>query len=248
MERPGPQTLLKTINDSLGHALGDRLLVTLAQRLRAALRDSDTVARMGGDEFIFILPGLRQAADAARPAEKLLEAIRSPVRIEEQELFLTASVGVSVYPADGHEHDMLLRHADTALYRAKARGRNRFELFDRSMTAQAAAKVTLEADLRRACDQDELTLVYQPQLNFRSGEVLGFEALMRWRHPQRGLIPPDTFIPLAEESGLISALGIWALRRACRDLIAWEQRFREPLRIAVNVSPRQRPFSAPFSF
>jgi diguanylate cyclase (GGDEF)-like protein/PAS domain S-box-containing protein len=229
----------KTVNDSLGHAMGDRLLVELSRRLRSCLRDSDTVARMGGDEFIFILPGLHGREDAARPVRKLLEAIRVPVRIEEQELFVTSSVGVSVYPVDGQQRDRLLRHADAALYRAKARGRNRYELYEPAMSADAAARVSLDADLRRACGQDELRMVYQPQINLRTGRVVGFEALMRWRHPRLGLVPPGTFIPIAEETGLINSLGEWALRESCRAMVAWARHSQGPLRIAVNVSPRQ---------
>ena len=229
----------KTVNDCLGHAKGDRLLVALSERLRACLRDSDTVARMGGDEFIFILPGLRSQADAAEPAQKLLEAARQPVRLDGQELFVTASIGVSVFPDDGRERDLLLRHADAALYRAKSRGRNRFELFDPGLAAQAAARVRLDADLRRASEQNQLQLVYQPQINLRTGKVVGFEALMRWHHPQLGLITPGTFIPIAEESGLISTLGVWALREACRDVTGWDASGMGPLRIAVNVWPRQ---------
>ena len=229
----------KTINDSLGHAIGDRLLVTLSRRLQASLRDSDTVARMGGDEFIFVLPGLERPEDAMTPMRKLLEAVREPVRIDEQELYVTASIGAAVCPNDGQERDMLLRHADAALYRAKARGRNRFELFDHGLALQAATRVRLDADLRRADDRNELSLVYQPQINFRTGKVLGFEALMRWHHPQLGSISPASFIPIAEETGLITTLGAWALERACGDLVAWDRSGMGPLRMAVNVSPRQ---------
>jgi diguanylate cyclase (GGDEF)-like protein len=229
----------KAINDSLGHAMGDRLLVALSRRLHASLRESDTVARMGGDEFIFILPGLHQPEDAQIPLRKLLEAVRAPVRLDEQELYVTASIGAAVFPTDGQEHDRLLRHADAALYRAKARGRNRFELFDHGLALQAATRVRLDADLRRADARGELRLVYQPQVNFRTGKVLGFEALMRWDHPQLGPVAPATFIPIAEETGLISSLGAWALERACRDLVAWDRTGMGPLRIAVNVSPRQ---------
>ena len=229
----------KTINDSLGHAVGDRLLVSLSRRLRASLRESDTVARMGGDEFIFILPGLNRPEDALAPVRKLVEALRAPVWIDGHELHVTASIGVAVHPGDGQDRDLLLRHADSALYRAKARGRNRFELYDPSLASENAARVRLDADLRAAGGTDELSLAYQPQVNFRTGRVLGFEALMRWDHPQLGLVAPDTFIPIAEESGQIASLGIWALERACRDMKTWDRCGIGPLRLAVNVSQRQ---------
>ncbi|MGD9512359.1 MAG: EAL domain-containing protein, partial [Geminicoccaceae bacterium] len=229
----------KAINDSLGHGMGDRLLQVLSTRLQASLRDSDTVARMGGDEFIFILPGLQRQEDAIAPAEKILEATRKPVRLDGQELFVTASIGIAAYPADGENRDLLLRHADTALYRAKARGRNRFELFERHFAAQAAARVELDRDLRRALVRGELALVYQPQINLRTGQIVGAEALMRWHHPRLGLVPPNSFIPIAEESGLISALGTWALRTACQAMLSWDRSGLALERIAVNVSPRQ---------
>jgi diguanylate cyclase (GGDEF)-like protein/PAS domain S-box-containing protein len=229
----------KAINDSLGHGMGDRLLKILSARLQASLRDSDTVARMGGDEFIFILPSLQRPEDATAPARKLLEAMREPVRLDGHELFVTASVGIAVYPGDGEDRDLLLRHADAALYRAKARGRNRFELFEPGLAAQAAARVELDRDLRRALARGEIALVYQPQVNLRTGRIVGVEALMRWHHPRLGLVPPSTFIPIAEESGLISGLGAWALRTACHAMMAWDGSSLGPPRIAVNVSPRQ---------
>lgn len=229
----------KAINDSLGHGMGDRLLKVLGTRLQASLRDSDTVARMGGDEFIFIIPGLQRPEDATAPAQKLLEAMCKPVRLDGHELFVTASVGIAVYPADGEDRDLLLRHADAALYHAKARGRNRFELFEPGLAAQAAARVELDRDLRGALARGELALVYQPQVNLRTGRVVGIEALMRWHHPRLGLVPPSTFIPIAEESGQISALGAWALRTACHAMLSWGGSGLAPGRIAVNVSARQ---------
>ena len=226
----------KAINDSLGHGLGDRLLQVLSARFQASLRDSDTVARMGGDEFIFILPGLQRQEDATAPAQKLLEAMREPVRLDGHELCVTASIGIAVFPAHGGDRDLLLRHADAALYRAKARGRNRFEPFEPELAAQTAARVELERDLRRALACGELGLVYQPQVNLRTGRIVGVEALMRWHHPRLGLVPPSSFIPIAEESGLISALGAWALRDACLAMLAWDGSGRGPQRVAVNVS------------
>jgi diguanylate cyclase (GGDEF)-like protein/PAS domain S-box-containing protein len=229
----------KAINDSLGHGLGDRLLQVLSARFQASLRDSDTVARMGGDEFIFILPGLQRQEDATGPAQKLLEAMREPVWLDGHELYVTASIGIAVFPAHGEDRDLLLRHADAALYRAKARGRNRFEPFEPELAAQTAARVELDRDLRRALARGELALVYQPQVNLRTGRIVGVEALMRWHHPHLGLVPPSRFIPIAEESGLISALGTWALRDACLAMQVWDSSGRGPQRVALNVSLRQ---------
>lgn len=229
----------KAVNDSLGHGVGDRLLQTLSRRLQRSLRNSDTVARMGGDEFIFILPGLQSQEDATALAQKLVEIVREPVRLGERELHVTASIGVAVYPIAGGDRDALLRHADAALYRAKASGRDRVELFDHAAAAQTEGRTRLGRDLRRALGRKQLALVYQPQIALRSGQIVGLEALMRWHHPRLGLVPPATFIPMAEESGLITTLELWALRQACRDMVALEGSSAAAARLALNVSARQ---------
>ena len=228
----------KSVNDSLGHAVGDRLLVALSRRLQACLRESDTVVRMGGDEFIVILPGLRRPEDALHPLRKLLESVRAPLSLDGQELSVTASVGVAVYPSDGRDREQLLRHADVALYRAKARGRNRMEIYEPSLASEAAMREQLDRDLRHACSSGELALVYQPQVNIRSGRVVGFEALLRWHHPQHGVIAPATIMPLAEETGQVAMLGLWAIERACRDMAHGDRSATSALRMAVNLPLR----------
>lgn len=229
----------KSVNDSLGHAAGDELLVTLARRFTARLRESDTVARMGGDEFIFVLTGLREPRDVLRPAAKLLAAARVPMRVQGHELRLSASLGVSLFPVDGLAQEVLLKRADTALYRAKARGRNRCELFDQAMTAGTAARAALEAELAQACEGNQLLLLYQPQIDLHSGALLGFEALPRWQHPRRGLIGPEVFLPAAEQADLIGSVGLWILQRACRDLAQWQMADGAALRVAINIGQRQ---------
>ena len=229
----------KSVNDSLGHAVGDRLLIALSRRLQACLRDSDTIVRMGGDEFIVILPGLRRPEDALHPLRKLLESVRAPLSLDGQELSMTASIGVAVYPSDGRDRDQLLRHADVALYRAKARGRNRMEIYEPALASEAAMRERLDRDLRHAWSSGELALAYQPQINFRTGRIVGFEALLRWHHPQHGVIAPASIMPLAEETGQAATLGLWAIERACRDMAHWDRAGIAPVRMAVNVSLRQ---------
>ncbi|HEX6112078.1 MAG TPA: EAL domain-containing protein [Geminicoccaceae bacterium] len=229
----------KMINDTLGHTIGDTLLVALSRRLCTAVRAEDTVARMGGDEFIFILRGLRSAEDAVKPAQKILEAIRPPFHVGGHELHVTASIGISLYPADGPGPDQLLKCADLALYRAKDRGRDRIQLYNPTLNVRVFEQMVLEKRLRRAIEQRQFVLVYQPQVGLDGGEVVGFEALLRWRHPELGLVPPDEFVPLAEENGLIEPLGSWVLRTACSQHRAWREAGHPALRLAVNVSARQ---------
>ena len=229
----------KMINDTLGHTIGDSLLVAVSRRLRGSLRQDDTVARMGGDEFIFILRGLRCSDDAVKPAQKVLSAIRPPFHVQGHELHITASIGVSVYPADGVAPEQLLRCADVALYRAKDAGRNRLELYNPTMNARIVQEMALESELRRAVEQQQFDLVYQPQVDLESGRVVGIEALLRWHHPERGVVPPDQFMPLAEDSGLIHRLGMWVLRTACLQHRAWREAGLPRLRLAVNMSARQ---------
>jgi diguanylate cyclase (GGDEF)-like protein len=229
----------KIINDTLGHTIGDALLIALSRRLRASVRDEDTVARMGGDEFIFILRGLRNAEDAVKPAQKILEAIRPPFHIHGHELHVTASIGIGLYPGDGLGSDQLLKCADMALYRAKERGRNRLQLYNPTLNVRVVEQMVLEKHLRRALEQDQFRLVYQPQVALDSGQVVGVEALIRWRHPELGVISPDDFVPLAEENGLIEPLGLWVLRTACMQHRAWREAHISGLRLAVNMSARQ---------
>ena len=229
----------KAINDSLGHAMGDALLVQLGERLRQAVRAEDTVARMGGDEFIMILRGLRRPQDATVPARKIMNSLEAPMRLEGHELRVTASLGISLFPNDADDMDSLLRHADMALYWAKAQGRNTYRLYDAALQSDAAERVRLENDLRRALGAAQLSLVYQPQLEVETGRVVGFEALMRWSHPERGAVPPDRFIGLAEDCGLIGELGALLLDRTAFDLDGWRRRDFVPGRLAINISPLQ---------
>ncbi|HSA80238.1 MAG TPA: EAL domain-containing protein [Geminicoccaceae bacterium] len=229
----------KIINDTLGHSIGDALLIALGRRLRASVRDEDTVARMGGDEFIFVLGGLKSAEDAVKPAQKILEAIRPPFHIHGHELHVTASIGIGLYPGDGLGSDQLLKCADMALYRAKERGRNRLQLYNPTLNVRVVGQMVLEKHLRHALERDQFQLVYQPQVALDSGQVVGVEALIRWRHPELGLISPEDFVPLAEDNGLIEPLGLWVLRTACTQYRAWREEHLSGLRLAVNMSARQ---------
>ncbi len=229
----------KTINDSLGHLLGDQLLKRVAARLRGALRDDDTVARLGGDEFVILLPEVPDLADAAHVADKLMAALAPPFQVGEHELHVTGSLGVSLFPRDGDDAETLLKYADTALYKAKDAGRNVYRFFSPDMDARAHHRLKLENELRGALGRGELLLHYQPKLALQGGEVVGVEALARWQHPVEGLIPPDQFIPLAEETGLIMDIGAWVLMEACRQLGCWRAAGLTHLRMAVNLSARQ---------
>ena len=230
----------KIINDTLGHAVGDHLLRAVSARLRECCqRNQDTVARLGGDEFVILLPELDAAQDAVRIAQKIIDNFASAFVIPEHELFISTCVGISISPDDGVDGDTLIRNADMAMYRAKEEGRNRYQLYNPTMNARAAQRLALETSLRRALERQEFFLNYQPKVNVKSGRVVSFEALLRWQHPELGLIPPKQFIPLAEETGLIVPLGEWVLRTACAQNRAWQDAHYPPLRVAVNFSPRQ---------
>lgn len=229
----------KNINDSLGHETGDLLLRGVADRLRANVRETDTVARISGDEFMLVLPGLTNIDDARRIAEKILAGFRSPLIIAGQELYVSASIGLTVYPHDAKDVEGLLRNADVAMYRAKEVGRNAYQFYAAEMTELAQEHLQLEGALRRALERGEFVLHYQPTLVLATGDVIGAEALLRWRHPERGLVEPGQFVRLAEETGLIVPIGEWALRTACAQCVAWESEGLGPLRLAVNISPRQ---------
>jgi diguanylate cyclase (GGDEF)-like protein/PAS domain S-box-containing protein len=226
----------KNINDSLGHAIGDRLLQSVTQRLLTCVRNSDTVSRQGGDEFVILLSEVNHPQDAAVSAEKILRALSAPHRIEGHELLVAASIGIVTYPDDGSDAQTLLKHADFAMYHAKAGGRNTYQFFRSEMNVHAVERQRLESGLHRAIERHEFVLHYQPKVNLESGAVVGVEALIRWRHPQRGLVPPAQFIPIAEESGFIVAIGRWVLREACRQTRAWRDAGLPPMRVAINVS------------
>ncbi|MEY8878242.1 MAG: putative bifunctional diguanylate cyclase/phosphodiesterase [Leptothrix sp. (in: b-proteobacteria)] len=231
----------KTVNDTLGHSAGDQLLIEAAQRLQGCVRSYDTVARLGGDEFAVVLPDVRQAIDVATVAGKIILAMSAPFRLGENELFVSASIGIAVCPGDADSADLLMRHADIALFEAKAKGRANFQFYSADLTLRAQERLGLEADLRRALPRGELSLHYQPKIRIEDGRVTGAEALLRWMQPERGMVAPDRFIGIAEDSGLIVPIGSWVLRESCRTACAWN-RTRHPadiLKIAVNLSPRQ---------
>jgi diguanylate cyclase (GGDEF)-like protein len=229
----------KQINDSLGHSVGDELLRAMGKRVHEAVREGDTLARLGGDEFTLLLPGIHNASEAARIAQKLLEAVRRPFDLQGRELFVTTSIGISTYPEDGVDAESLIRSADVAMYRAKEQGRDRFQLYAPAMNAQAVERMGLEHGLRKALSQDQLVIHYQPILEVATGRIHGTEALLRWRHPELGLVPPDDFIELAEMTGLITPMGPWILEEACGRTRAWQRGTRFYFSIAVNLSARQ---------
>jgi EAL domain-containing protein (putative c-di-GMP-specific phosphodiesterase class I) len=203
------------------------------------MRAADTVARIGGDEFVVLLGDLERPETARHVAQKVLEALSAPLELDGNTLQVTPSIGIAVYSADGEDVETLMRNADTAMYHAKQVGRNNFQFFTQAMNDAAQQKLQLEGDLRRAVERGELELHYQPQLDLRSGGIVGFEALVRWRHPQRGMVAPSEFIPAAEETGLIGALGAWVLRAACTQAVAWHRAGHAQLQVAVNCSARQ---------
>jgi diguanylate cyclase (GGDEF)-like protein len=225
----------KFINESLGPTAGDHVLKELAERLLVSLYAGDTVCRQGGDEFIILLPNT-DAEGAAHVAKKLLEIIAQPFNFNNQRIVLTASIGISVYPQDGHHFEQLAQSADAALYRAKHEGRNNFQFFARQMHEQANDVLQLENELRNAIEHQEFLLHYQPQYDSKSSQIVGLEALIRWQHPKKGLVSPATFIPIAEESGLITEIGDWVLRTAVQQLAAWQGAGLKAVPVAVNLS------------
>ena len=236
----------KLVNDSLGHEIGDKLLKVAAERMQSTIRHIDTISRLGGDEFIVLLSQIVAAEDAARVAEKLIAAVSQPYRIEEHELLLTASVGISIYPDSGTEANSLLRNADASMYSAKEAGRNRYRFYSEDLTSRVTERLSLERDLRRAIERDEIFVVYQPQIELATRRVIGAEALMRWRHPGRGLVLPVSFIPVAEDSGLILSLGEHILRESCVQARQWCDRYGFDVGVAVNISAvqfRQKDFT-----
>jgi diguanylate cyclase (GGDEF)-like protein/PAS domain S-box-containing protein len=229
----------KLVNDGLGHNAGDELLKVVAERMSGCLRASDTVGRFGGDEFVLLLHEPASVVDAAPVLERVREAVLQSISVSGQEVQVSCSIGVAVYPNDGGDAGTLLMNADAAMYRAKELGKNNIQFYTREMNASIEEKLVLLEGLRCALDDGQFRLVYQPKVDLRTGRVFGVEALVRWDHPEHGVIGPDRFIPLAEESGMIIALGDWVLRSACAQNRAWQRAGLAPLRISVNVSPRQ---------
>ena len=229
----------KIINDSLGHNIGDQLLQAVASRIAACVRESDTVARLGGDEFTVLLPRLHHSQDVAPIASKIIDAVRYPFHIEGRELYTTTSIGISVYPEDGSDAETLIKNADTAMYQAKELGRDNYQLFNANVNAKALHRIALEHGLRRALASDELRMHYQPIFDLRQGRITGMEALLRWTHPQMGPIPPAMFIPIAESTGGMAAIGSWALRQACLQAKQWHDAGHRTLSLAVNLSVTQ---------
>ncbi|MDY0212230.1 MAG: EAL domain-containing protein [Desulfuromonadaceae bacterium] len=231
--------LFKNINDTLGHIVGDKVLLLFAERINKVLRDNAMVSRFGSDEFLLLIEGVNTTADIIAVVDRVVESIGEPVNIEGFEISATVSIGISVAPDDDSDVDQLIRYADTAMYRAKERGRNCYQFFTPDMHQRARQRLSLEGALRRAVERKELMLRYQPQVDMRSGRVLGCEALLRWHHPERGMVPPAEFIGLAEEIGLIHEIGAWVLEEACRQVGIWQHQGYADLTIAVNVSPLQ---------
>jgi len=229
----------KLVNDSLGHAGGDELLKDAALRLQASVRPGDTVARISGDEFAVVLADLARADDAALVAQKIIDQFARPFRVAGRELFVTASIGIAAYPADGDDAESLLGAADAAMYRAKQAGRNGFQFFTADINQRTRARAQVGSELRRALERQEFVLAYQPKFDLRTGTPCGAEALLRWRHPERGLVSPAEFILILEETGLIVPVGEWVLEQVCRDLKAWEAAGLPRFPVAVNLSARQ---------
>ena len=228
----------KHINDSLGHATGDKLLKSVTERLKQCVRESDTVSRQGGDEFVILLAENNNSEDAALSAQKILEALQAPHLIDKKQLHISTSIGISVYPADGANADSLLKNADTAMYHAKEKGRNNFQFFTADMNARAVERLIIEANLRIALEKQQFILLYQSKVNINTGQITGAEALLRWQHQDWGEVVPDIFVPVAEDCGLIVPIGRWVLRQACVQAKIWHD-MGLSITIAVNISAQE---------
>jgi diguanylate cyclase (GGDEF)-like protein len=229
----------KQINDTLGHEAGDQLLQEVATRLKGCVRESDTVARLGGDEFVVLLPQMEDEKHAALVAQKILAAAAKPFTLVGQEFRVTASIGISTYPQDGLDEQTLTKNADIAMYQAKAEGRNNFQFYSDKINANSLERLALESSLRHALERNEFRLHYQAKRDIASGKITGMEALLRWQHPDLGIVAPMQFIPVAEETGLIVPIGKWVLKTVCLQSVAWRNQGLPPLSIAVNLTPRQ---------
>ena len=227
----------KDINDTLGHPAGDALLQIVAERLKVCIRRSDTVARVGGDEFAIIQTNLVYSNGILVLAKRLIDTIAKPFEVEGERVFTGTSIGITIFPHDDEDADKLLKNADLALYRAKQEGRNKFQLYDPEMNAEIQARKALEQDIREALDNAQFFLCYQPQLELSSGRISGAEALVRWRHPERGMVSPAEFIPVAEQTGLILQLTEGVLLEACTQIRAWQDAGLPPIRVSINLSP-----------
>ncbi|MFO7643667.1 MAG: EAL domain-containing protein [Desulfosarcina sp.] len=229
----------KAINDSLGHDAGDELLKKMGRRIGESLRESDIVARLGGDEFIMLLPEITEETQVTTVAGKILAAVARPFTLAEQEFHITISIGIAMFPADGEDEQTLMKSADTAMYHAKEGGKNSFRFYSEKLNTDSLERLTLESSLRKALENNEFRLFYQSKQDMTTDRITGIEALLRWQHPDLGLIPPMQFIPLAEENGLIVPIGRWVFKTACRQNLAWQNQGFPKLSMAVNISKRQ---------
>jgi diguanylate cyclase (GGDEF)-like protein len=229
----------KTVNDAFGHQYGDQLLKLTSERLQGCIRSSDTFARVGGDEFVFLLEDISPPGYGAQVAENVFRALAVPFNFRGTDIYITTSIGISIFPENGEDAETLLQHADVAMHRAKAQGKSNYQYFSENMAVSALERVSLASRLRTVVDDGELEIYYQPQFNVGIGRVIAVEALLRWKHPEHGVISPTKFIPLAEETGLIVSIGEWVLRKACEQNMAWLKKGYPPIRMAVNLSERQ---------
>jgi len=229
----------KVINDTLGHAVGDKLLQGIGKRLVKIIRRCDTIARLGGDEFVVLLPQIKKAKHATKVAKRIIDTLKSPFYVENSELYISPSIGIVTYPYHGKEVKSLLKNADTAMYKAKEEGKNTYRVYEPSMSEKAIEIMSLESDLRKALVNEEFVLYYQPQVDLLTGKMIGMEALIRWQHPSLGFVSPLRFIDIAEETGLIAPMGEWVIRTACKQNRAWQKAGYQNICISVNVSVRQ---------